>query len=59
MQKMIQQVENLGGRMVYEVVEKVDFSRKPYRVESSGGVYEADAVIISTGASPRQTGPGE
>lgn len=56
MQKMIQQVENLGGRMVYEVVEKVDFSQKPYRVESSGGVYEADAVIISTGASPRKLG---
>ncbi|NLJ84276.1 MAG: thioredoxin-disulfide reductase [Halanaerobiaceae bacterium] len=56
MQKMIQQVENLGGRMVYEVVEEVDFSRKPYRVKSSGAVYEADAIIISTGASPRKLG---
>ncbi|HHU92179.1 MAG TPA: thioredoxin-disulfide reductase [Halanaerobiaceae bacterium] len=56
MQKMIQQVENLGGRMVYELVEEVDFSRKPYRIKSSGGLYEADAVIISTGASPRKLG---
>ncbi len=56
MQKMIQQVENLGGRMVYELVEEVDFSRKPYRIKSSGGLYEADVVIISTGASPRKLG---
>lgn len=56
MQKMIQQLENLGGRMIYEVVDKVDFARKPYLIESSGGVYEADTVIISTGASPRKLG---
>lgn len=56
MQRMIKQVENLEGRMVYEAVQQVNLAEKPYTIESDEGIYKTDAVIITTGASPRKLG---
>ncbi|MFP4015504.1 MAG: NAD(P)/FAD-dependent oxidoreductase, partial [Halanaerobiales bacterium] len=56
MQRMIKQVENLGGRMVYEAVHTVDFNEKTNTIETDSGIYKADTVIITTGASPRKIG---
>ncbi|MFP4661627.1 MAG: thioredoxin-disulfide reductase [Halanaerobiales bacterium] len=56
MQRMIKQVENLGGRMIYEAVHTVNFSDKPNIIETDNHKYQADAVIITTGASPRKLG---
>lgn len=56
MQRTIKQLENLGGRMIYEVVNKINFEKQPYIIESDGGVYRSDTVIITTGASPRKLG---
>jgi thioredoxin reductase (NADPH) len=51
MQKMIEQVERFGTEMVYDDVAKVDFSRKPFKISTSDKEYEAESVIIATGAS--------
>ncbi|MFW5992353.1 MAG: NAD(P)/FAD-dependent oxidoreductase, partial [Halanaerobiaceae bacterium] len=56
MQRMIQQVENLEGRMVYEVVQEVDLEKRPYYIRTDGGRYETETIIITTGASPRKLG---
>ncbi len=56
MQKMIEQVEKLNGRLVYEVVEQVRFAQKPYLIQTDGGQYQTETVIVSTGASPRKLG---
>lgn len=56
MQKIIKQVEKHEGRMVYEVVEEVDFSEKPYKIKTDSSNYEVESVIIATGASPRKLG---
>jgi len=56
MQRVIKQLENLEGRMVYELVTKIDLGKRPYIIETDGGIYKADTVIISTGASPRKLG---
>lgn len=60
-QKMEDQAARFGTRYMDAVVERVDFSQRPFSLSTdSGEVITADSVIISTGASPRKLGvPGE
>jgi thioredoxin reductase (NADPH) len=61
MEQMRAQAEHVGTRIVQDLVTRVDLSRRPFRAEcDSGDVYEADALIIATGAQARWLGvPGE
>ncbi|WP_424811234.1 thioredoxin-disulfide reductase [Roseococcus sp. YIM B11640] len=61
MDQMRAQAENVGTELKYDLVTKVDLSRRPFRAEcDSGDVYLAEAVIIATGAQARWLGiPGE
>ena len=55
-----QQAQRFGAEMVQEAVSRVDFSVRPFVVETHDQAYEARAVIIATGAFPRRLGiPGE
>ncbi|MBN1267280.1 MAG: thioredoxin-disulfide reductase [Anaerolineales bacterium] len=58
---MQQQAERFGARIEYDEVTGVDFRNgSPFTLESYSGVYQADAVIIATGASHRMLDvPGE
>ncbi len=56
MERMLRQAERFGTRILYEKVEKVDFSSKPFRVFATSGEYLAHSVIIATGARPRMLG---
>ncbi len=56
MERMLRQAERFGTRIVYERVERVDFSTRPFRVWSSSGEYQAHTVIVATGARPRMLG---
>jgi thioredoxin reductase (NADPH) len=60
-EKFQQQAEKFGARIEYDWVNEVDFSRHPFAVRTAnGGDYRANAVIVSTGATPRKLGvPGE
>ena len=59
-QRMREQAEKFGARMVEEIIERVDFSQRPYKLYSAENEYEVDSVIIATGATPRPLGvPGE
>jgi len=51
MQRMIKQAERFGTEVLYEDVTKVDFSSKPLKVWVSDKEYEAEAMVIATGAS--------
>jgi thioredoxin reductase (NADPH) len=51
MQKFIQQAERFGAQLVYEDVISVDFSVKPFKLSTGDHQYQAEAVIIATGAS--------
>jgi thioredoxin reductase (NADPH) len=51
MQKMIDQAAHFGAEIVYEDVTKVDFSKKPFKVWSDSNEYQAESIIIATGAS--------
>lgn len=61
MQEMQAQAEHVGTTMVYDTIVSVDLSRRPFRLTGDGGtVYEADALVIATGAQAKWLGvPGE
>ncbi|MGM0603231.1 MAG: thioredoxin-disulfide reductase [Bacillota bacterium] len=56
MQKVTEQAESFDARLVYEIVESVDFSGDSYIIKTDMEEYEADSVIIATGAEPRKLG---
>jgi thioredoxin reductase (NADPH) len=54
------QAERFGARLKYDTVTSVDLSVRPFKVTAYGGEYEAHAIIVATGSSPRKLGvPGE
>ena len=55
------QAVRFGLEVVYKMVDRVDFSNRPFRLwEDDGSEHTADAVIIATGASAKYLGiPGE
>ncbi|MGB2895866.1 MAG: thioredoxin-disulfide reductase [Anaerolineales bacterium] len=58
---MQKQAERFGARIVFDEVTKVDFSKgSPFHINTHGDEFEADAVIVTVGASPNRLGiPGE
>jgi len=53
---MRKQTERMGATIVDDEVVNVDFKHKPFKILTSSEEYEADAVILCTGASPRKIG---
>lgn len=58
---MVQQAEHFGSRLEYDEVVEVDFTEgSPFYIKTYGKEFEADAVIVTAGASPWKLGvPGE
>ncbi len=60
MEQFRKQAERFGTRLVTSDVTRVDLSERPFRVWVDEDEYQADSIIISTGASARWLGiPGE
>lgn len=60
MEQFRKQAERFGTRIISSDVTKVDFSQRPFKLWVDDDLYEAQTVIISTGASARWLGvPGE
>jgi thioredoxin reductase (NADPH) len=57
MTEMQQQAENVGARVVYDIVTSFDASSRPFSLKmDSGDIITADAVIVATGAQARWLG---
>lgn len=56
MTTMRQQAERMGTAIIDDEVVNVDFKHKPFKILTYSEEYEADAVIIATGATPRKIG---
>ncbi len=58
---MQKQAKKFGARIEIDVVTRVDLKTRPFKIETqSGNAYQANALIVATGASPRWLGvPGE
>lgn len=50
------QAERFGTRIIEDTVTSVDFSHRPFTVKTEDKTFEAEAVIISTGATARRLG---
>jgi thioredoxin reductase (NADPH) len=60
MEQFRKQAERFGTRIITSDVSKVDFSSRPFKAWVGEELFEAESVIISTGASARWLGvPGE
>jgi thioredoxin reductase (NADPH) len=57
MEEMQAQAEHVGAKTVWDQIESVDFSRRPFVLTGDSGTeYHADAVVIATGAQARWLG---
>jgi len=57
MEQMQKQAENVGTKVVSDLIVSIDFSKRPFTcVGDSGDIYTADSLIVSTGASARWLG---
>ncbi|WP_366655875.1 thioredoxin-disulfide reductase [Fodinicurvata sp. EGI_FJ10296] len=57
MEQMAAQAEKCGTRMMFDIVNGVDFSERPFKCTGDNGdTYIADTVIIATGAQARWLG---
>jgi len=56
MVRMQQHAERFDTEIVFDHINKVDFSERPFRLKGDVGEYTADSVIISTGASAKYLG---
>jgi len=56
MEKFQAQAERFGTRVVYDTVNEVDFSKRPFRISTDESCYTADTLIIATGASAKWIG---
>ncbi|MEO5927638.1 MAG: thioredoxin-disulfide reductase [Patescibacteria group bacterium] len=56
MQKFREQAKRFGTEIVSERVDSVDFSSRPFKFTAKGKEYEAETIIISTGATARRIG---
>jgi thioredoxin reductase (NADPH) len=55
--RMRRQAERFGAQLVDDNVTRVDFGRRPFALETgTHGRFEADAVIVATGANARWLG---
>ncbi|MFC1625734.1 thioredoxin-disulfide reductase [Patescibacteria group bacterium] len=53
MNKMREHAISFGAEFVRQSAQKVDFSKKPFKITSNNNVYLARSVIVATGAETR------
>lgn len=56
MERMKRHAERFGTRLIYETVNSVDLSKRPFKLVGDSGEYTCDALIIATGASAKYLG---
>jgi thioredoxin reductase (NADPH) len=56
MQRFQQHAERFNTQIVFDHINKVDFSKRPFTLTGDSGTYTCDALIICTGASAKYLG---
>jgi thioredoxin reductase (NADPH) len=56
MQRFLQHAERFETQMVFDHVNQVDLSQRPFRLQGDSGSYTCDTLIIATGASAKYLG---
>ena len=56
MQRFLEHAERFNTQIVFDHINKVDFSKRPFTLTGDSGVYTCDSLIIATGASAKYLG---
>jgi thioredoxin reductase (NADPH) len=56
MERMKKHAERFETEVIFDHINQVDFSQKPYKLVGDSGEYTCDALIIATGASAKYLG---
>ena len=56
MQRFLEHAERFKTRIVFDHINKVDFSRRPLTLTGDSGTYTCDSLVIATGASAKYLG---
>ncbi|MFO1434860.1 MAG: thioredoxin-disulfide reductase [Gammaproteobacteria bacterium] len=56
MERMKKHAERFGTELIFDHINRVDFSSRPMRLTGDAGEYTCDALIIATGASAMYLG---
>jgi thioredoxin reductase (NADPH) len=56
MQRFLQHAERFNTQIVFDHINQVDFSQRPFKLTGDSGTYTCDSLIIATGASAKYIG---
>ena len=56
MERFLQHAERFKTQIIFDHINKVDFSKRPFTLTGDSGAYTCDAVILATGASAKYLG---
>ena len=56
MHRFLQHAERFNTQIVFDHINQVDFSRRPFTLKGDSGTYTCDTLIIATGASAKYIG---
>ena len=56
MDRFLQHAERFKTQIIFDHINKVDFSQRPFTLTGDSGQYTCDALIIATGASAKYLG---
>src|SRR5574339_741329 len=56
MQQMEEHAKRFNTEIIFDHINKVDLSKRPFTLTGDSGTYTCDALIIATGASARYLG---
>ncbi|MCL1065669.1 thioredoxin-disulfide reductase [Shewanella olleyana] len=56
MERMQQHAEKFDTEIIFDHINEVDFSERPYKLKGDNGEFTCDALIIATGASAKYLG---
>ncbi len=56
MQRFLEHAERFKTEIIFDHINKVDFSKRPFTLTGDSGTYTCDSLILSTGASAKYLG---
>ena len=56
MQRFLEHAERFKTQIVFDHINEVDFSKRPFTLKGDNGVYTCDSLVIATGASAKYLG---
>ena len=56
MQRFLEHAERFKTQVVFDHINEVDFSKRPFTLKGDSGTYTCDSLIIATGASAKYLG---